>query len=335
MKQIRGLGARRRQLLLYCVQATALALCRPLAAQGRLARVGLLSAGRLEATERTYIEALREGLKRRGWKEGNNFVLAARYGNGDYARLPALAAELVAAKVDLIVATSTRAAFAVKDATTTIPTVFASVQDPVEEGLVASLSRPGANLTGIAVNSFAVLPKRLELLKEALPKLARVAMLFETDDASCQVSWERLTQSATTLGIAMQRVEIDASRDYRGAFVSIARGRAEAVIAPTNLLFIGDAPHIGALASRHHLPLVQQGAEDSDASSLFSYGPSLTDAFERAADYVDRILRGAQPATLPIEQSTRYELVLNMKVARALGITFPRAMLARADRVID
>lgn len=325
----------RRRLLLRSMPAAALLLVLPAAAQTRVARVALLSAGRAQATERSYIDALRTALRRLGWQEGRNLALVVRYGDGDYGRLPALAAELVAAKVDLIVATSTIAAFAARDTTARIPIVFATVQDPVDEGLVASLSRPGANLTGVAVNSFVVVPKRLELLKQAVPRVTRVAMLFEADDPSCEVSWDRLAQSATTLGIVVQKVEIDASRDYAGAFESLARARADAVIAPTNMLFLGDAPRIGALAARHGLALVQQGAEGSDEHSLFSYCPSLVEAFERAAFYVDRILRGANPATLPIEQSTRYELVLNMKAARALGITFPRAMLARADRVID
>lgn len=324
----------RRRLLLRALPAAALLLMRPAPAQSRVARVGLLSTGRPDA-ERAYIEALRTGLRRRGWEEGRNLALVAVFAHGDYGRLPALAAELLARKVDLIVAASTRAAFAARDATAKVPVVFATVQDPVDEGLVASLSRPGANLTGIAVNSFVIVPKRLELLKEALPQLKRAAMLFEAEDPSCQVSWERLADSAKTLGIAMQKIEIDASHDYGRAFASLAQGRAQAVIAPTNLLFLGDAPRIGALAANHGVPLVQQGAEGADEHSLFSYGPSLVDAYERAASYVDRILRGANPATLPVEQSTHYELVLNMKVARALGISFPRAMLARADRVID
>jgi putative ABC transport system substrate-binding protein len=325
----------RRHLLRRCAPAVALVFAKSLLAQPRAARIGLLSVGSPEATERAYVDVLRSGLRRRGWEDGRNLTFVARYGGGDYRRLSALAAELVAAEVDLIVATSTRAAFAAKEATKTIPVVFASVQDPVEEGLVASLSRPGANLTGIAVNSSTVLPKRLELLKEALPKLARVAMLYETDDPSCAVSWERLTAPAKALGVEMQKIEVAAAHDYARAFAAIVHGQAQALITPNNLLFLGDAPRIGALAVEHRLPLVQQGAEGADLHSLFSYGPSLTDAFERVAFYVDRILRGANPGTLPIEQPTRYELVLNRRVARALGIVFPRAMLVRADQVID
>jgi putative ABC transport system substrate-binding protein len=299
------------------------------------ARVGLLGTGMLQGPARKlYTDALRAGLRRYGWEEGRNLTIITRYSE-EVQRVPAAAAELVAAGVDVLVVTGTYGAVAARDATSRIPIVFVSAQDPVETGLAASLSRPGANLTGIALNSASLQPKLLQMLKEAMPAMQRAAFLSVAGDPTCESNWDQLQEPARRLGLKMQKVELSSAGQFAALAQEIGNVRAEALIAPSHIVFADRVEQLAAHAQRHGLALVQQAGEENEAHSLFSYGPSMTDAHERAGHFVDRLLRGASPATLPIEQPERYELVLNMKVARRLGITFPRSMVARADRVIE
>jgi putative ABC transport system substrate-binding protein len=330
-------GGRRRSLLAGAWAAVALALPPAFSARAqgakRTARVGLLGTGAQHVQARVvYTAALRAGLRRYGWEEGRNLTIVARYSE-DLQRTSAVAAELVAAGVDVLVVTGTVAAMAARDATSRIPIVFLIAHDPVEAGLAASLSRPGANLTGIALSTWDLQPKLLQLLKEAMPGMKRAAFLSFAADPTCETAWARLQEPAQQLGLQMQKVELASMGRF--APHEVNRIRAEAVIAPSHMAFADSVALLTAHAQRHGIALVQQGGEASDEHSLFYYGPSLSDAYDRAGYYIDRLLRGAAPATLPIELPEHFELVLNMKVARRLGITFPRSMLARADRVID
>jgi putative ABC transport system substrate-binding protein len=305
----------------------------PVLAQQRAARIGYLDVG---SADRHFVEAFKEGLKERGWVEGQNLSIEYRSAETHLERLPALASELVNLKVDLIFAPSPPAALAAKKASSTIPIVFATASDPVAYGLVASLARPGSNVTGIAINSDQLSPKRLEIFKEAFPKMTRAAVLFDANNyEACEIELKAVENAANRLGITLQQVGVASPEELPRAFSTISQARAQAVFLPNSPVPNVQRKQIAEWAAANQLPIMYEWRELLEEGSLVAYGPSFEDSYRRAAAYVDRILRGAKPSTLPVEQPSRFELVVNLKAAKALGLTIPQLLLLRADRVIE
>lgn len=297
------------------------------------ARVGVLSDRTHGSVDTDLLAAFRTVLRDRGWIEGRNLVIVERYAGPDPGRLATFAQALAREAPDAIFATTLSAALAAKAATASIPVVFNALPDPVEQGLVGSLARPGGNLTGVAVNSSALIPKRLQLLKEAMPRLSRVAVLFDPrQDDACLAAWDALRDPAAAMGIAVKRIAVDGS--YEEAFDELGRGRYEAVLVPATARFYGDASRIAGLAHARRIVSLLSVGDAAEEHTLMVYGPLQSEAYSRAAGYIDRILRGGAPGTMAVEQPTRYELVLNLGVARSLGIALPRDLRARADRLI-
>ncbi|MGE5336741.1 MAG: ABC transporter substrate-binding protein [Gemmatimonadota bacterium] len=322
-----------------CVLLTSLALGPNLAnaqTTAHAVRVGVLSDRTPAGPERAFFDAFRSALRQHGWVEGSNLTLIERFAGDDVHRLPTLAAELVAARVDVIFATTLPAALAAQGSTREIPIVFNVLSDPVEQGLIGALARPGGNVTGMAINSSTLIPKRLQFLKEAMPQLKRVAVLLDPDQGdACEAAWSALREPAQAMGVTLERVPAGGTADYAHVFSLIARHHLQAVLVPATTRFYNDARTIARLASMHRIVVLPPIGDVAEDDALLVYGPRQVDAYERAASYIDRVLRGADPATLPVEQPTRYELVLNKRVARALGVRFPRALSVRADRVIE
>jgi putative ABC transport system substrate-binding protein len=315
-------------------------LASPLAAEAQQAakvpRIGYLSPN-LAALPHVP-EAFRQGLRDLGYVEGRNVVIETRDGEGKPDRLPALAAELVALKVDVLVAGSTIAALAAKQATRTLPIVFAAAGDPVQSGLVTSLSRPGGNVTGLSLLAPELVGKRLELLTQAIHGVTRVAVLWEPGAFGERTDKNTLKEAdvaARALGVRLQVVEARGPEDFDRAFSDMTRARAGALTVLPSGMFIGQRRRLVELAAKNRLPAVYQSRESVDAGGLMSYGPNIADGFRRAATYVDKILKGAKPADLPVEQPTKFELVINLKTAKALGLTIPQTLLGRADEVIQ
>jgi putative tryptophan/tyrosine transport system substrate-binding protein len=311
----------------------------PLAADAqqaaRIARIGYLASN---LANRGVLEAFRQGLRDLGYVEGRNVVIEYRDAQGKLEPLPALAAELVALKVDVIVASSTAAALAAKQATEVIPIVFGTVPDPVAAGLVTSLARPGGNVTGLSNLNADLVGKCLEYLTQAVPGIRRVAVLWQPGAFGERTEQEMLKaaeSAARALGIQLQFVEARGPADIDKAYSEITGARADALTVLVSGMLLGERRHLVDLAARNRLPVVYTFRELVDAGGLMSYGPSLADLFRRAASYVDKILKGTRPADLPVEQPTRLELVINLKTAQALGLTVPPTLLARADDVIE
>jgi len=302
----------------------------------KMPRIGYLPANLAASPHLT--EAFLQGLRDLGYAEGRNVVIEYRDAEGKYERLPALATELVALKVDVIVVTSTPAALAVKQATRTIPIVFTWAADPVGSGLVTSLARPGGNITGLSFFSPELVGKRLELLKQAVPGVSRVAVLWQPGVAGGSTDKDMLKAAdvaARELGVRLQVVEARGPEEFDRAFSDMTRARADAVtVQSTNIFFI-ERRRLVDLAARNRLPAMYLAREFVDAGGLMSYGPDVADLHRRAATYVGKILKGAKPAELPVEQPTKFELVINAKTAKALGLTIPPTLLARADEVIE
>jgi putative ABC transport system substrate-binding protein len=316
-------------------------LAAPLAAEAqqaaKVARIGYL-AGNLAASPHVH-EAFRQGLRDLAYVEGRNVVIEYRDAEGKPERLPALAAELVALKVDVIVAAGgTRGALAAKQATRTIPIVFAVVGDPVTDGLVTSLARPGGNVTGSSLLAPELIGKCLELLKQAIPGVSRVAVLWQPGAGPERTEKDLLKGAdvaARALGVRLQFVEARGPDDFDRAFSEMTRARADALTVLSSAMFINERRRLVDLAAKHRLPAVYPYRESVDAGGLMAYGPNVADSFRRAATYVDRILKGAKPADLPVEQPTKFELVINLKTAKALGLKIPQSVLGRADEVIQ
>jgi putative ABC transport system substrate-binding protein len=285
------------------------------------------------------LEGLLQGLRELGYVEGRNLLLEYRDAEGKTERFPPLAAELVSLKCDVIVTTGgTRAAQAAKQATTTLPIVFAAVGDAVAEGLVTSLARPGGNLTGLTVAATELVSKSLEMIKQAVPGVNRIAILFKPDAMPDSAKKERLKAAdvaARALGVRLQIVEARGAEDFDRAFSDMTRARADALAVPATQVFGLERRRLVNLAAKNRLPAVYPNRDFVDAGGLMSYGPNLADMARRAASYVDKILKGTKPADLPVEQPTKFELVINLKTAKALGLTIPPAVLARADEVIE
>ncbi|PYN82389.1 MAG: ABC transporter substrate-binding protein [Candidatus Rokuibacteriota bacterium] len=301
----------------------------------KVARIGWL--GDDPATTH-FREAFRQGLRDLGCVEGRNLVIEYRFVEGKIERFPAVAAELIALNVDVIVAPNPPAALAAKQATTSIPIVFAANADPVESGLVTSLARPGGNVTGSATLSPELVGKRLEHLKEAIPGVNRVAVLWQpgaTDERTERDMLKRAEVAARVLGMRLQFVEARGPNDFDNAFSEMTRARSGAVTVVGSVMFFNERRRLVALAAKNRLPAVYPVREFVEAGGLMTYAANLTEQFRRAATYVDKILKGAKPVDLPVEQPTKFELVINMKTAKALGLTIPQTLLLRADQLIE
>jgi putative ABC transport system substrate-binding protein len=315
-------------------------LAAPLAAEAQQAakgpRVGYLGTN-LSASPHLP-EAFRQGLRDLGYVEGHNLVIEYRFAEGKGERFPTLAAELVALKIDVIVATSTPAALAAKQATKTLPIVFIAVADPVTSGLVTSLARPGGNITGSSNVASDLVGKALEQLKQAVPGVSRVAVLWQPGGQGERTDKDMLKGAegaARALGVQLQFVEARGPADFDRAFSDMTRARADALSVLPSPMFFNERTRLVDLAAKNRLSAVYPWRDGVDAGGLMAYGPNIADLFRRAATYVDKILKGAKPGDLPVEQPTKFELVINLKTAKALGLTIPPSLLQRADQVIE
>ncbi len=300
----------------------------------KLSRIGFLGP----AAERVYMEALlslRAGLRELGYVEGKNIAFQYRFAEDKYDRLPGLAAELVRDKVDVIVVHSTPGTLAAKQATRMIPIVMVNVADPVGTGLVTSLARPGGHTTGVSNIDVGLAAKRLELLKEVLPKLSLVGVLRNPNNPSGEPQFKETQAAARSLGIEIQLFDVRDTKELEGTFSEMAKARADAFTVMGNPLFLSHQKQIANLATTKRLPSVFARNENVEAGGLMSYGPTFADQFRQAATYVDKILKGAKPGDLPVEEPTRMYLVINLKTAKALGLTIPQSVLGRADQVIE
>jgi putative ABC transport system substrate-binding protein len=310
----------------------------PLAARAqqsaKVPRVGFMGNS-TEALEANLVRPFREGLRELGYQEDRNIVVEYRWAEGKYGRFPALIAELLAANVDVIVTAGTPAAIAVKKATTSVPLVMVAVGDPVGTGLVPSLARPGGNLTGLSSIAPDLEGKRLELLREVVPKLAHVGVFFNPANLFHTVSMRNARTAAKALGIGLLPLTVRVSQDLDGAFATILKEKPDALLVLADRVYLHERKRMMDFALQHRLPNANAHKEMVDAGGLMSYGPSYEDMHRRAADYVDKILKGAKPGDLPIQQPTKFDLKVNLKAAKALGIDVPPALVARADEVIE
>jgi ABC-type uncharacterized transport system substrate-binding protein len=310
----------------------------PLATQaqqaGRIYRIGYLSAA-APAASATVIDAFRQGLRERGWVEGQSFVIDYRFAEGRYDRLPDLAAELVRLNMDVIVAAPTPPAMAASKATRTIPIVMIGVNDPVGLGLVTSLARPGGNVTGPSAMSSDFATKRLELFKQAIPSLNRVGVLSTSyDGAAALASWNGIEAAASQAGLQIQRITARDPADFENAFATVAKEKINGLLIINDPRFVAARNRLAELALRNRVPTMFEEWRFVEAGGLIAYGPSYPEIFRSAARYVDKILKGAKPADLPVEQPSKFELVINLKTAQQIGVTIPPNVLVRADRVI-
>jgi len=327
--------------LAFSITLSLVGLFAPVAAEAqqtaKIPRIGYLATN-LAGSPPASREAFLEGLRDLGYVEGDNVLIEYRDAEGKDARLPALAAELVGLKVDVIVpAAGTLAALAAKKATSSLPIVFIAVGDPVASGLVASLARPGGNATGLSAVSPELVSKWLELLKQAVPGLSRVAFLRQPGalgDADRDVL-KHAEVVARALGVQLQLVEARGPAEIDRAFSEMIKAGAGALAVLSTPMFSSERRRLVDLATKHRLPTVFSFRAYVDAGGLMSYGPNVADLFRRAATYVDKILKGTKPAELAVEQPTRFELIINLKAARVLGLTIPPAVLARADQVVE
>jgi putative tryptophan/tyrosine transport system substrate-binding protein len=309
----------------------------PLAARGQQAAmpvIGYLGAG-FPAPSASVVAILRRGLAEAGYVEGRNVAIEYRFAEGKYDRLPALAAELVRRQVAVIVAVPTPAALAAKAATTTIPIVFTAGEDPVKVGLVANLARPGGNVTGGSILFADLGPKQLGLLRELVPTAVRIGLLVNPTNMNAADVTKDLTAAGAAMGVQIEIVQASSILEIDAAFASLVRKRVDALVAGTDSFFFNRRLQLATLATRHAIPAVYNAREYAEAGGLMSYGTSLMEAFRQVAIYTGRILQGAKPADLPVVQSSKFEFVINLSTARALGIDVPPTLLARADEVIE
>jgi putative ABC transport system substrate-binding protein len=298
---------------------------------GKVWRIGFLALG---SGPREYDKAFIEGLRSLGYVEGRNLSIEYRWAAGKAERLPELAVELVRLKVDVIVTVATAASAAAKGATGTIPIVFAMAADPVGAGLVASLARPGGNVTGLSVQSTEIAAKQLQLIREVLPKATRIAILAYKGALTVSLFLEQVRAAAKTMGITLFVHEVNEAEPLTGAFAAMERERTQALLVQASPFAFDHRERIIGLAAQHRLATMFSPPASMDTVGLMYYGPSGQEMHRRAAYYVDRIFKGAKPSDLPVEQPTKFELVINLKTAKALGLTIPQSLLARADEVI-
>lgn len=324
---------RRRTFLAgMCVSLTV-----PLAARaqspGKVYRIGLLSP--TSADERP-VAAFRQGLRELGWIEGQNIVIEHRNAGAHVHRLPQLAAELVRLNVDIIAAGPTPHALAARNATVSVPIVMLGAADPVELGLVASLARPGGNVTGVSWSvDLDIIGKGLELLKATMPRLRLVGVLWNPANPAHSRAMTLINAAAGSLGLQLQFAEARTPNDFDGAFATISRQRVEAILVVAEALFVVHSAQLTDLERKYRLPSMHGLRQNVEAGGLMSYGPNTAATWRRAASFVDKILKGAKPADLPVEQPSTFELVINLKTAKALGLTIPPSLLLRADQVIE
>lgn len=311
----------------------------PLAAEaqqaGKVPRIGFLGVT-FPFDRPSLLDAFRQGLRELGWVEGQNIVIDYRYAEGRLERLPDHAAELARLKVDIIVSGGAQGVTAAKNATETIPIVMIGVRDPVGTGLIASLARPGGNVSGVSgYAGLEIVAKQLGLLKETVPRIRRVAILSNPANAYHPLAMGEVTVAARSLGVQLQLLEARGPNEFDGAFAAMATERVEALLVVSDTIFNSHRTRLADLAARNRLPAAYGVRESVEAGGLMSYGPSFPDLYRRSAAYVDKILRGAKPGDLPIEQPTKFELVINIKTGKALGLTIPPSLLQRADEVIQ
>ena len=299
----------------------------------KIRRIGFLGVASLSATS-ARIEAFRHGLRELGNVEGRNIVIEYRWAEGKIERLPDLAAELVRLKVDVIVTGSAAPTRAAKEATTTIPIVMANDNDPVGSGHVASLARPGGNITGVSTLAPEISGKQLELLKEIVPKLSRVAVLGTSTNSGYALVLREVELAAGAFGVKVQNLDVLDPKDIENAFRAASKERAGAVLLLASPVFLPQRTQIAELAVKNQLPAIFPQSEFVEAGGLMYYGTNTADLFRSAATYVDKILKGAKPADLPVEQPIKFEFIINLKAAKQIGLTIPPNVLARADKVI-
>ena len=303
---------------------------------GKIPRIGFLSpSSPSDSRNRFRLGALQQGLRELGYVEGQNISIDSRWAEGKYERLPGLATELVRLKVDVIVTYAPPAIQAAREATATIPIVMGGVVDPVATGFVASLARPGGNITGLSLMAPELVGKQLEILKEMVPKVTRVAVLGNPANGGTAPQLRHAQGAARTLKLQLQPLEARGPNEIDSAFSAMTREGAGAVVVLVDSMFVDQRTRIADLAARRHLPSVYGLIDFAEAGGLMFYGANDADRFRRAASLVDKILRGAKPADLPIEQPTKFELVINLKTAKALGLTVPQSLLQRAGEVIQ
>ena len=303
---------------------------------GKVYRVGFLAWGsRGEASEHLF-QAFEQALRERGWVTGVNLVITYRFAGGEYDRLPALAGELVRIEPHVIVAVPTAATRAAKDVTSTIPIVMLNVSDPIGERFIASFARPGANVTGLTMApTWEIYAKQLQLLKEAVPRAQRIALLWNPANRTAATIVRTVEDAARSLGVELQVAGARAPEEFEPAFRAMTQARADALLVVPDSVFNTHRARLADLSSRHRLPTMYGQDDYAKAGGLMAYGANFTDQYRRAAGYVDRLLRGASPADLPVEQPTKFELVINLKTAKALGLTIPQSLLLQATEVIE
>jgi putative ABC transport system substrate-binding protein len=325
---------RRREFIITLLGGVAVTWPLAANAQSKTPRIGFMGNS-TAALEANLVDAFREGLREHGYEEGRNIVIEYRWADGKYERFPALVAELIAANVEVIVTAGTPAALAMKKATTTVPLVMVAVGDPVGTGLVPSLARPGANLTGLSSVAPDLEGKRLQLLREVVPALSHVAMFINSLNPFHVSSMRQARAAAQTMGIKLQLHDIRKSEDLDDAFAAIRKERPDAVLILADRVFLHNRERMIDFTKEQRLPNVNAYKELVEVGGLMSYGPSYEDMHKRAAIYVDKILKGAKPADLPIEQPSKFTFIVNLKAAKALGVTVPSQLLGLADELID
>src|SRR5215475_6090584 len=327
----------KKKIIVLTLCATLLAFCLPAEAQqaGKVPRIGYVSATGDPSNPGPNVEGFRHGLRDFGYVEGKNILVEYRYVEGKGDRNPSLVAELVQLKVDALVVGGPGGIRAAKQATKTIPIVIVTQEDPVAAGYIDSLARPGGNITGLTRLTRELSGKRLELLQELVPKISRVGVLWDVDDPGSAIAFKQYETAAHALKIQLQSLQVRGPNpDLEGAFETAAKGRANALINIRSSMLIRYPKRIADLAIKRRLPSMCEGSDYIEAGCLVSYASNDTENYRRAAYYVDKILKGAKPADLPVEQPTKFEFIINLKTAKQIGLTIPPNMLARADRVI-
>jgi ABC-type uncharacterized transport system substrate-binding protein len=320
----------KKKITILTLCAMLLALDLPAQAQSKIPHVGVLFIG---GRDQPHLEAFKQGLRERGYSEGRNIILEYRYAEGHYERLPELATEFVREKVDVIVTTSSISARAARNATGTIPIVMTS-GSPVEHGLAESLARPGGNVTGLSVLVSDLSGKRVELLKEGFPRTTRVATLWSPLSSEAVMGLTETEEAAHALAIQLYRVKVQTRADIEKAFASLPKAHVNALLVVLSPEVTLNSKTIVDLALKQRLPGMYPTRQFAEEGGLMAYGPLMDDLYRRAANYVDKILKGAKPADLPVEQPTKFEFVINLKAAKQIGLTIPPNVLARADKVI-
>jgi putative tryptophan/tyrosine transport system substrate-binding protein len=324
-----------RRTFVSAASGTLLVVALPARAQpaAKVPRIGVLHVGTAGSSSNAAV--LTQGLRERGYVEGKNIIVERRFGDNRAERMSEIAVEFVRLKVDVIVTSTDLAIAAVKQQTQTIPVVMANSTDPVGTGFVASLAHPGGNITGLTGISPELNAKRLELLKEVVPGLSRVAIMWDPEVRGGVLDYKETQVAARSLQLQLQAVEVSRPDDFERAFAALTSGRAEALMVVGSPLAFANGGQLARLAEKHRLPTMFAVRENVDAGGLIAYGPNLAERWRRAATYVDKILKGAKPGDLPVEQPTAFELVINLKTAKALGLTLPPSLLRRADAVIQ